>query len=160
MERHPAEVSVELRRRRLFDPLRERRSLGGLRSVELNLAGWATLVAAGLAAGGLSALAGTPVAIALPAGIVAAWLVALVLDTVRWRNLKTGIGRSGLDELNGQEIVARLRAMGVEADYEGNVFIEPDGTLFEQRTIWCRNADYKKVDTVMREVLDPQRNDP
>ena len=143
---------VELRPTRRFDPLRER-SFGGFRSVELNLAGWATLAAAGLAAGALSAVAGTPVEIALPAGVVMAWLVALVLDTVRWRNMETGVGRSGLDEVNGQEIVARLRAMGVAANYEGNVFIEPDGTLHEQRTIRCRNADYDKVDAVMREVL-------
>ncbi len=149
----PRAVEVELRRKRLFDPLRERRSFGGFRSVELNLVGWATLVAAGVAAGGLSAVAGTPIRIALPAGVVAAWLVALVLDTVRWRNMETGIGRDGLDERNGQEIVGRLRAMGVRANYEENVFIDPDGTLYEQRTIRCRNADERKVKAVMDEIL-------
>lgn len=153
MERHPAGEPVQLRRRRPFDPLRDRRSFGGFRSVELNLAGWATLVAAGLAAGGLSAIAGTPLRIALPAGVVAAWLVALVLDTVRWRNMQMGMGRSGLDERNGQEIVDRLRAMGVRANYEEHVFIDPDGTLYEQRTIRCRNADERKVEAVMEEIL-------
>lgn len=144
--------SLQFRRERRFDPLRGR-SFGGFRTVELNLAGWATLAAAGLAAGGLSAIAGTPLAVALPAGVVTAWLVALTLDTVRWRDMETGVGRSGLDEVNGQEIVARLRAMGVAANYEADVSIEPDGTLYEQRGIRCRNADYDKVDAVMREVL-------
>ena len=144
--------ALQLRRKRPLDPLR-RRSFGGFQTVSLNLVGWATLAAAGLAAGGLSAVAGTPVEIALPAGVVAAWLVALVLDTVRWRNMETGLGRSGLDEVNGQEIVARLRAMGIHASYEAFVSIEPDGTLDEQRSIRCRNADHDEVDAVMREVL-------
>lgn len=144
--------AFDLQRGRGRDPLRGR-SFGGFRTVELNLAGWATLAAAGLAAGGLSAVAGTPLTIALPAGVVAAWLVALVLDTVRWRNMETGIGRSGLDEVNGQEIVARLRAMGVAANYEADVSIEPDGTLYEQRGIRCRNADRARVEAVMQEVL-------
>lgn len=134
------------------DPLRGR-SPGGFRTVELNLAGWSTLVAAGLAAGGLSVVAGTPPVVALPAGVVAAWLVALVLDTVRWRNSYTGMGRGGLDEINGQAIVARLRDARIDANYEEHIFIEPDGTLYTQRSIRCRNADAPKVRRVMDEVL-------
>lgn len=141
-------TSVEL----TSDPLR-RRSPGGFRSVELNLAGWATLVAAGLAAGGLSVVAGTPPAIALPAGVVAAWLVALVLDTIRWRNTYTGIGRDRLDEVYGQEIVRRLRSDGIEANYEEHVSIDPDGTLHAQRGIRCRNADSAKVRQAMDDVF-------
>lgn len=152
MERHRAHEPVDLRRRRRFDPLRER-SLGGFRSVELNFAGWGTLVAAGLAAGGLSAVAGTPVTIALPAGVVAAWLVALVLDTLRWRNMRTGMGFGDLDEITGRQIVERLRELGVHANYEEDVFIEPDGLLLEQRQIRCRNADAAKVEAVARDVL-------
>lgn len=138
----------------MFDPLRERRSLGGFRSVELNLAGWATLVAAGLAAGGLSVIAGSPAKIALPAGVVAAWLVALVLDTVHWRNMTTGIGRDGLDPVTGDEIVRRLAERGIKAEYQEQVFDEPDGTLYLQRNIRCRNADSAKVRAVIDEVLD------
>lgn len=134
------------------DPLRGRRP-GGFRTVELNLAGWSTLVAAGLAAGGLSVVAGSPPAVALPAGVVVAWLVAVVLDTVRWRNMHTGMGRGGLDELNGREIVARLRSAGIDANYEERVSIEPDGTLYTDRSIRCRNADVNEVERVMDEVL-------
>lgn len=144
---------VELRRTRMFDPLRERRSLGGFRTVELNLAGWATLVAAGLAAGGLSVVAGSPAKIALPAGVVAAWFVALVLDTVRWRNMTTGIGRDGLDPVTGDEIVEHLAGKGIEAEYEEHVYDAPDGTLELHRSIRCRNADHAKVRAVVDEVL-------
>ena len=144
--------AVELRRVRRLDSLR-RLSPGGFRTIELNAVGWAALVGAGLAAGALSAIAGTPPLVALPAGVVAAWLVVLVLDYLRWRNGRVGIGRDGLDPVTGDAIVARLRSMGIDASYEEQLFDEPDGTLHLQRSIRCRNADERKVERVMNEVL-------
>jgi hypothetical protein len=67
--------------------------------------------------------------------------------------MHTGIGRSGLNEANGQEIVARLRSDGFQVDYAEHVFVEPDGTLYTQRSIRCRNADSAEVERVMVEVL-------
>ena len=135
---------------RRLDPLR-RRSPGGFRTVHLNAAGWAVLAAAGLAAGGLSAVAGTPLQIALPAGVVAAWLVALVLDTVRWRNQTAHIGRDGLNETTGRAIVARLRDAGIDAAYREYI----DDDLDVHLSIECRNADADRVRGVMDEVLTP-----
>jgi hypothetical protein len=118
--------------------------------VWLNGAGWAALVAAGLAAGALSAVAGAPLPMALPAGVVVAWLVALTLDHVRWRNLTTGIGRGGLDEVTGAAIVARLKDLGIDAEYREVRCDEDDEP---QRSIECRNRDAKTVRRVLDETL-------
>ena len=134
------------------DPLR-RRSPGGFRTVELNAVGWAALAGAGLAAGGLSVVAGTPAILALPAGVLAAWLIVLALDYRRWREGRVGIGRSGLDPVTGDQIVRRLRDEGIDAAYEEQVFDEPDGTLYLQRSIRCRHPDERRVRAVMDEVL-------
>jgi hypothetical protein len=144
--------SDELRRARKLDPLR-RLSPGGFRTIALNAVGWTCLIATGLAAGGLSVVAGTPAVAALPAGVVAAWLIVLGLDYRRWRNGVVTVGRDGLDPATGAEIVSRLRDDGLDASYEEHVFDEPDGSLYLQRGITCRNADRAKVEAVMDRVL-------
>ena len=143
---------VDLRRVRRLDPLR-RLSPGGFRTIELNVVGWGALVGAGLAAGALSMGAGTPAVAALPGGVVTAWLVVLALDYRRWRRGHSGIGHGGLDPVSGDEIVARLRSMGIDATYEEQLIDEPDGTLYLQRSIRCRHPDARKVERVMDEVL-------
>lgn len=147
---------VELRRVRGRDPLRHGRRPGGFKTVWLNLAGWSVLLGVGVVAGGVAAFAGAPALLALPAGVVATWLLALVADHLRWRDMRTGMGRSGLDSENGPRIVARLRAMGIDAVYEETVVDgEEPGTTDVQRSIGCRNADRDAVAEVMREELAP-----
>ena len=147
---------VELQRIRRGGSLRHERSPGGFKSVWLDAAGWSALLGAGLAAGGLVALAGAPITLALPGGVVATWGVLLLLDHLRWRNLHTGIGTTGLDARSGPVIVGRLREMGIEAAFEEIVVGDlDDGSTDVQRNIVCRNADRDAVEAVMREVLAP-----
>ncbi|HYO61395.1 MAG TPA: hypothetical protein VEU29_05810 [Actinomycetota bacterium] len=109
-------------------------------------------MASGLAAGGLSAIAGTPAAVALPAGVVAAWATALTVDHLRWRDKTTAMGTDGLDAATGEEIVARLRELGVDASYSEFVD-EYEGEVYTSKSIVCRNADAATVETVMDEIL-------
>jgi hypothetical protein len=134
------------------DPLRERRSPGGFKGVELNLVGWAALVGLGLVAGGLAAFAGAPLALALPAGVVAAWATALIVDHLRWRNKTTAMGTDGLDSVTGAAIVERLEGMGITASYD-ELVDEWEGEVYTQRSIRCRNADAARARAVMDDVL-------
>jgi hypothetical protein len=147
----PRGVPLELRRSRRHDPLRERRSPGGFKGVELNLAGWSALAGTGLVVGALAALAGLPPAVALPAGVIAAWAAALVVDHLRWRSRLTGMGAGNLDATSGRLIVARLEALGIEATYD-ELVDEWEGEVYTQRSIRCRNADAERVRAVMDEV--------
>ncbi|HEX2056775.1 MAG TPA: hypothetical protein VHI71_00245 [Actinomycetota bacterium] len=147
---------VELRPVRRLDPLRHRRSPGGFKTVWLNAAGWGALVGPGLVLGFAATLSGAPLAIALPAGVLVAWAVALVLDHLRWRNQLTAMGTTGLDATTGPIVVARLRELGIEAGYREIVVDDlDDGTPDVQRSIVCRNADRDTAERVMRDVLAP-----
>ena len=130
------------------DPLRARRP-GGFRTVELNVVGWSALVGVGLLLGGLLLLlTAIPAAVALPAGVLFTWAVLLILDNHRWRNSKINIGRGDLDETTAQNIVERLRTMGITATY---LELHCEGDV--QRGITCRQADAE----VVRRVLDEER---
>lgn len=141
------------------DPLWKRavhpdRTVGGFKTVQLNVIGWSALLAAGLAVGGVVVM-GTdvPGQAALPAGVLLVWGVLLLLDHRRWANSTVGMGTDGLNETSGAEIVARLQEMGITATYLEQTFDDEDGLLHIQRSIVARVADGEAVRTVMGEIL-------
>lgn len=139
------------------DPLRRQswpyRQGWPFKTVDLNVYGWSALIGAGLALGAVVGLStGIDMAIALPAGVVASWLVLFALDYRRSRNLMTHLCRGDMDPATGAAIVAQLEAMGVTATYREDDF-EADGETFTQRGIVCRHADAETVQKVMDQQL-------
>jgi hypothetical protein len=76
----------------LQPPSGRRRRTGGFRAVQLNVVGWAALLAPGVLAGTLIALRfRLPLLPGAVVGGLVAWATGLVLDSRKWARLETGI---------------------------------------------------------------------
>jgi hypothetical protein len=101
-----------------LQPSARRRRAGGFRAVQLNVVGWAALLAPGGLAGLLIALRFhlPPVPGAVVGGLVA-WATGLVLDSGKWARLETEIAANHeLSQL--QALTSRLQAEGVTVRIE------------------------------------------
>ena len=92
---------------------------GGFRMVQLNLAGWAALLAPGVAVGVLMGyLLGGHVLVVALAGALLAWLVGLVVDSLCWRASTILFSCPAVPVESLERLVQDLRAEGVEAVLE------------------------------------------
>lgn len=137
------------------DPLRAR-SLGGFRTVWLNMYGWGALVGTGLVVGaGIALLSPLSLPAALSIGVLGTWVLLLVLDRRRYLNSAVLIGDGGLDAEIGVAVVTRLAELRISATYEESAE-EDEGGTYIQRGILCRQADAERVRRVLSEHLNGQ----
>ena len=89
---------------------------------------------------------------ALPAGVLGAWAILLILDHRRHRNSIVGMGFGNMDSATGTLIVEDLKSRGIDANYFEE--IEEDAKEnYVFRGISCRNADAETARRVIEEHL-------
>ena len=144
----PAEMKM---RQIARDPLLVRNGPLSFKTASLNLLGWSALVGAGLSLGlVVSLLTPAPIIPAMVAGVLAVWIVMLVVDRYRYGRTFAGIGYGNLDPETGEAVARQLRDQGVFARYE----VEYDDEEHEvQRRIVCRRKDAGTVRTAIERAL-------
>ncbi|MBI4935092.1 MAG: hypothetical protein HY828_14510 [Actinobacteria bacterium] len=87
---------------------------GGFRQIDLNIAGWTAVLAPGAAVGLVSGiLLDQVLLIAVPAGLVCSWLVAVSIDRWRWSRSECGYDISDLSPQATDDLTARLTSDGI-----------------------------------------------
>jgi outer membrane lipoprotein SlyB len=104
------------------------RRTGGLRTVRPNAVGWVSVLGPGAAVGALVGHAtGRRIGRSTCGGAVAAWMVAVTIDSHRWRRSPVTFQVDDLDPGAVRVVVARLCHDGVPAEVDEIVVGDPPG---------------------------------
>ena len=106
---------------------RFRRS-GGFRMVQLNAVGWLAVLTPGVALGvAIAAVVRWSLLLGAVVGGLFSWVVAVAVDTFRWRNSSMGVDVTDLDLAIVQAAIADLRAIGVDVQLDTSNFASVEG---------------------------------
>lgn len=87
---------------------------GGFRQVELNIAGWAAVLGPGALVGLVGGIVlDRSLLVAVPAGTICSWLVAVSVDRWRWSRSQCGYEISDLSPEATNDLTARLTSGGI-----------------------------------------------
>jgi len=96
--------------------------------VQLNAAGWLAVLTPGVALGvAIAAVVRWSLLIGAVVGGLLSWVVAVAVDTCRWRNSSMGLDVTDLDLAIVQSAIADLRAIGVDVQLDTSNFASAQG---------------------------------
>jgi len=93
--------------------------------------------------------------LAAATGVVGSWVLALVIDTRRWRRIPTSVGVSDLSRGQAEAVLVRLRSHDVQVSLHEQLDIDSGETLMSfQSTNRFLKAILMEVDAQRRRAED------
>jgi len=122
----------------------------------LNAVGWLAVLSPGVVLGlGVAFLTGRSRWLAAATGVVGSWVLALVIDTRRWRRIPTSVGVSDLSRGQAEAVLVRLRSHDVQVSLHEQLDIDSGETLMSfQSTNRFLKAILMEVDAQRRRAED------
>ena len=104
--------------------------------VQLNPVGWLAVLTPGVALGvAIAAVVRRSLLIGAVVGGLLSWVVAVAVDTFRWRNSSTGLNVTDLDLAIVRAAIADLRAIGVDVQLDTSNFASAEGVEVHLRAL-------------------------